>query len=214
MFTPPSNRYNGPPTSKTQTSAIKKRRVSVKKKLEMEMVVDESDLSDLFIINPPSFTFNDEEYVFIGLELPQHVENIKITSKGTKADVQVYLSPDYFTSPNVAANYTFGKSHTVLQGIQAATSRVGKRRDEPFKYTISFDLPFEIEAGYQEKIHPCGYDNTVNHCQIENTAELESQWHRVFMMIFKKKKVSNLETNMVGDLKYDLSGICSDSDTD
>ena len=148
------------------------------------------------------------------MELPQDVEKVKIQSKGKKADVQVYLSAAYFSPPNVTANYALKSGHAVCQYIKSATKRERRLREDPYKYNISFDLPFEIEAGYEEKIHPLGYDNQLNHCQIEKSGtKLEQQLHRVFMMIFKKKKVSNLETNMVGDLKYDLSGICSDSDT-
>ena len=184
------------------------------------MIPDESDLGDLFIINPPSFEFNDEEYVFLGMELPTDVEKVTITYKGKIADVQVYLSAAYFTPPNVLAKYNLRSGHVVCQSIKSATKRGNKRRDDSYKYTISFDLPFEIEAGYEEKIHPLGYDNQLSHCQIETKSGtksgtfLEQQWHQVFMMIFKKKKVSNLEKTLVGDLEYGLSDVCSDSDDD
>ncbi len=182
------------------------------------MIPEESDLGNLFIVNPPSFKFNDEEYVFLGMELPQDVDKVTIQSKKKTADVQVYLSAAYFTPPNVMAKYTFKSGHAVSQSILSATKREGKRRDEAYKYKISFDLPFEIEAGYQEKIHPFGEDNQMNYCHNAKTggpgAKLEQQWHKVFMMIFKKKKVINLEKTVVGDLEYGFSDVGSDSEDD
>ena len=221
MFTPPPSSMftpspsTMPPPSKRPASIIRPKKTKVSQSNKLEMIAEESDLGDLFIINPPSFEFDDEEYVFLGMELPQDVEKVKIQSKGRKADVQVYLPAAYFSPLNVTANYALKPANAVCQYIKSATKREGRLREDPYKYNISFDLPFEIEAGYEEKIHPLGYDNQLNHCQIEKSGtKLEQQWHRVFMMIFKKKKVTNLEKTVVGDLEYHLSDICSDSDGD
>ncbi len=57
----------------------------------------------------------------------------------------------------------------------------------------------------------------MNYCHNAKTggpSAKEQQWHKVFMMIFKRKKVINLEKTVVGDLEYGLSDVGSDSEDD
>ena len=183
----------------------------------LKIIEEESDLGNLFIINPPSFAFDENEYVFLGLELPQDVTKVNVSAKGKKADVQVCLPSAYFSPHNVVAHYGLRNTHTVLQKIRHSTKSSARRlaKDDPYQYKISFDIPFEIEAEYKEHIHPFGYDNSVGKCQVcVSGTRLEEQWHRSLMMIFKKKENNYDAKKTVGDLKFNVADICSDSDSD